>query len=146
MGLISFTVSLHYNLSPFDSPVSSGVNRIECPSRVEEKAKNCLEWLNHESDCLLPSRTNSHSFYNPISISMDKVAKIIRNPGMILFRIIHVFLSFSHSKSKWLQFLFTLLPKHIRLFVSLTLKKDQLIRSASGCIRSMILLSTCLIS
>ena len=43
MGLISFTVSLHYNLSPFDSPISSGVNIIECPSRVEEKIKNCLE-------------------------------------------------------------------------------------------------------
>jgi len=71
-GLISFTVSLHYNLTPFDSPISSGVNRIECPSRIEEKTKNCLEWLNHESYFLLPSRTNSHTFYIPISILMDE--------------------------------------------------------------------------
>ena len=72
MGLISFTVSLHHNLSPFDSPISSRVNRIECPSMVEEKTKNCLECLNHESYCLLPSRTNSHTFYDPISILMDE--------------------------------------------------------------------------
>ena len=72
MGLISFLVSLHYSLSRFDSPIFSGVNRIECPSRVEEKAKNCLEWLNHESYCLLPSRTNSHTFYDPIGILMDE--------------------------------------------------------------------------
>ena len=42
MGSISFTVSLHYNLSPSDLPSSSGLNRIEGPSRVEEKTKNCL--------------------------------------------------------------------------------------------------------
>ena len=69
---MSVIVSLHYNLSPFDSP---GVNRIECPSRVEEKTKYCLEWLNHESYCLIPSRTNSHSFYDPIDILMDEVLK-----------------------------------------------------------------------
>ena len=46
-GLISFTVSLHYNLTPFDSPISSGVNRIESPGRAKEKTKNCLEWLSH---------------------------------------------------------------------------------------------------
>ena len=45
MGLISVTVSLHYNLSPFDS---LGVNRVECLNKVEEKTKNCLEWLSHE--------------------------------------------------------------------------------------------------
>ena len=72
MGLISFTVSLYYNLSPFDSPISSRVNRIECPSKVEEKTKNCLEWLNHESYCLLPSRTSLHTFFDPISILMDE--------------------------------------------------------------------------
>ena len=43
MGLISFTVSLHYNLSPFGFPISFGVNRIECLNKVEEKTKNCLE-------------------------------------------------------------------------------------------------------
>ena len=59
MGLISFTVSLYYNFSPFDS---LGVNRFECPSRVEEKTKNCLEWPSHESYCLPPSRTNLHTF------------------------------------------------------------------------------------
>ena len=74
-GLISFSVSLHYNLSPFDSPISSEVNRIECPSKVEEKTKNCLEWLNHESYCLIPSSTNSHTFYDPISILMDGFLK-----------------------------------------------------------------------
>ena len=68
-------VSLHYNLSPFDFPISLGENRIECPSKVEEKTKNCLEWLNHESYCLLPSSTNSHTFYDPISILMDKFLK-----------------------------------------------------------------------
>ena len=72
MGLISFTVSLHYNVFPFDSPISFGVNRIECPSRVEEKTKNCLEWPSHESYCLLPSRKNLHTFYDPISILMDE--------------------------------------------------------------------------
>ena len=74
-GLISCTISLHYNLSPFDFPISSGVNRIECPSKVEEKTKNCLEWLNHESYCLLPSSTKSHTFYDPISILMDEFLK-----------------------------------------------------------------------
>ena len=49
MGLISFRVSLHYNLSPYDFSIFPGVNIIECPSRVEEKTKNCLKWLNHES-------------------------------------------------------------------------------------------------
>ena len=77
MGLISFTVSFHYNLSPFDSP---GANRIECPSRVEEKTKNCLEWLNHESCFLLPSSTNSHTFHDPISILMDEFLKIQFEP------------------------------------------------------------------
>ena len=48
------------------------MNKIECPSRVEPKTKNCLEWLNHESYCLLPSRTNSHTFYDPIGIMMDE--------------------------------------------------------------------------
>ena len=64
MGLISFTVPLHYNLSPFDS--------LECPSRVEEKTKNCLEWLNHESFCLLPSRVCLHTSYDPVSVWMDE--------------------------------------------------------------------------
>ena len=75
MGLISFTVSFHYNLFPSDSPISSSVNRIECPSKVEEKTKNSLEWLNHESYCLLPSSTSSHTFYDPISILMDECLK-----------------------------------------------------------------------
>ena len=75
MGLISVTVSFHYNLSPFDSPISSGVNRIEFPSMVEEKTKNCLEWLNHDSYCLLPSSTSSHTFYDPISILIDEFLK-----------------------------------------------------------------------
>ena len=75
MGLILFSVSLHYNLSPFDSSIFLGVNIIECLSRVEEKTKNCLKWLNHESYCLLPSRTSSHSFYDPIGILMDEVLK-----------------------------------------------------------------------
>ena len=51
------------------------MNRIECPCWVEEKTKNCLEWMNHESYCLLPSRTSSHSFYDPIGILMDEVLK-----------------------------------------------------------------------
>ena len=72
MGLISFSVLLHYSLFPFESPIFSGVNIIECPSWVEEKTKNCLVWLNHESYCLLPSRTNSHTFYDHISILMDE--------------------------------------------------------------------------
>ena len=72
MGLISFIVSLHYNLSPFNFPISSGVNRIECLSKVEEKTKNCLEWLNHVSFCLLPSRACLHTSYDPISIWMDE--------------------------------------------------------------------------
>ena len=75
MGLISFSVLLHYNLSPFYSPIFSGVNRIECPSWVEEKAKNFLEGLNHESYCHLPWRSNSHYFYDPIAILMDEVCK-----------------------------------------------------------------------
>ena len=72
MGLISFTVSLHYNLSPFDFSISSDVNRIECPSKVEEKTKNCFEWSNHESYCLLPSRACLHTSYDPVSIWMDE--------------------------------------------------------------------------
>ena len=48
------------------------MNRIECPSRVEEETKNCLEWPSHESHCLLPSRANLHTFYDPISILMDE--------------------------------------------------------------------------
>ena len=75
MGLISFTVSLDYNLSPFYSPIYSRVNRIECPSKVEGKTKNRLEWLNHGSYCLLPSRTNLHTFYDPIGILMDEFIK-----------------------------------------------------------------------
>ena len=75
MGLISFSVSLHYNLSPFDSSIFPGVNRIGFPSQIEEKAKNFLEGMNHESYCLLPSRSNSHYFYDPISILMDEVLK-----------------------------------------------------------------------
>ena len=77
MGLISFTVSLYYNLSPFDS---SGVNRIECPNKVEEKTKNYLEWLSHESYCLPPSRTNLHTSYDPISILMDEFLEIQSHP------------------------------------------------------------------
>ena len=80
MGLISFTISLHCNLSLFDSPISSGVNRIECPSKVEEKTKNCLEWLNHESYCLLPSRACLHTFYDPINILMDEFLEIQYHP------------------------------------------------------------------
>ena len=75
MGLILFLVSLHYNLSPFGSSIFPGVNITECPSRVEEKTKNCLKWLNHGSYCLLPSRTSSLSFYAPISILMDEVLR-----------------------------------------------------------------------
>ena len=75
MGLISFLVSLHYNLSPFGSSIFPGVNITECPSRVEEKTKNCLKWLNHESYYLFPSRTSSHYFYDSISILMDEVLK-----------------------------------------------------------------------
>ena len=74
MGLISFSVLLHYNLSPFDPSIFPRVNIIECPSRVEEKTKNCLKWLNHESCCLIPSRTSSH-FYDLISILMNEVLK-----------------------------------------------------------------------
>ena len=80
MGLISFTVSLHYNLSPFDSPISSGVNRIEIPSWVEEKKNNYLEWLSHESYCLLPSRKNLHTFYDPISILIDEFLESQSHP------------------------------------------------------------------
>ena len=80
MGLISFTVSLHYNLYPSDSPISSGVNRIECPNRVEEETKNYLEWLSHESYCLLPSRTNLHTFYDPISILIDEFLESQSHP------------------------------------------------------------------
>ena len=69
------SISLHYNLSPFDSPISSGVNRIECLSKVEEKTKTCLKRLSHDSYCLLPSSTSSHTFYDPISILMDEFLK-----------------------------------------------------------------------
>ena len=72
MGLISFSISLHYNLFSFDSPIFSGVNRIECPSWVKEKTKNCLEWLNHESYCLLPSRACLHTSYDLVSLWMDE--------------------------------------------------------------------------
>ena len=72
MGLISISISLQYNLSPSGSSTFLGVNRIECFSWEEEKTKNCLEWINHESYCSLPSRTNSHYFYDPISILMDE--------------------------------------------------------------------------
>ena len=51
------------------------VNIIECHSWEEEKTKNCLEWLNYESYCLFPSRTNSCNFYDIISILMDEVCK-----------------------------------------------------------------------
>ena len=68
MGLISFIVSLHYNLSPFYSPISYGVNRIECLSKVEEKTKNCLEWLNHESYCLL-HQVRAHIPFMILSVS-----------------------------------------------------------------------------
>ena len=77
MGLILVTISLHYNLSPFDSP---GLNRIECPNKVGEKTKNSLEWLSHESYCLPPSRTNLHTFYDPISILMDEFLEIQSHP------------------------------------------------------------------
>ena len=43
MGLISFSVSLHYNSSPFDFPIFSAVNGIECPSRVERR-KQIIVW------------------------------------------------------------------------------------------------------
>ena len=75
MGLILFSVSLHYNSSPFVSSIFTGVNTIECPSRIEEKTKNFLEWLSHESYCLLLSRMSSHSFYDPVGILMDEVLK-----------------------------------------------------------------------
>ena len=77
MGLISVTVSLHYKFSLFDSP---GVNRIECPNEVEEKTKNCLQWLSHESYCLPPSRKNLHTFYDPINILMDEFLEIQSYP------------------------------------------------------------------
>ena len=80
MGLISFTVSLHYNVSSSDSPISSGVNRIECPSRVEEETKNCLELPSHESHCLLPSRANLHTFYDPINILLDEFLESKSHP------------------------------------------------------------------
>ena len=80
MGLVSFTVSLHYNLSSFDSPISSRVNRIKCPNRVEEKTKHCLEWPSHESYCLLPSRTNLHTFYDPISSLIDEFLESKSHP------------------------------------------------------------------
>ena len=72
MGLISILISLQYNLFPSGSSIFLGVNRIKCLSWEEEKTKNCLEWINHESYCLLPSRTDSHYFYYPISILMDE--------------------------------------------------------------------------
>ena len=70
MGLFSILISLQYNLSPSGFSTCLGVNRIECFSWEEEKTKNCLEWINHESYCFLPSRMDSHYFYDPISILM----------------------------------------------------------------------------
>ena len=80
VGRISTSVPLHYNLSPFGSSIFLGANIIECPSQVEEKTKNCLEGLNHESYSLLPSMLNSHYFYDPIAVLMDEVCKNLSQP------------------------------------------------------------------
>ena len=62
-------------MSPSSSSIFLGVNKIECLSWEEEKIKNCLAELNHESYCLFPSRVNSHYFYDPIGALMDEVCK-----------------------------------------------------------------------
>ena len=141
MGLVSFTVSLHYNLSPFDSP---GVNRIECPSRVEEKTKNCLEWRSHESYCLPPSRTNLHIFYDPISILMDEFLEIQSHPWHD-FISLDPYLSLIFKQQVIMASIFIYITyKPFLICLSLTIKKVQYICSASGCIGFMILPNTCL--
>ena len=51
------------------------MNRIEYPTHVEDRTKDCIAELNHESYCLFPSRVNSHYFYDPIDALMDEVCK-----------------------------------------------------------------------
>ena len=74
-GLISILVLSHYNVSPSGFSIFPGVNRIECPTHVEERTKNCLVKLNHKSYCLFPSKVNSPYFYDPISALIDGVCK-----------------------------------------------------------------------
>ena len=118
IGLISFTVSLHYNLTPFDSP---GVNRIEFPSRIEEKTKSCLEWLSHESYCFSPSRTNLHSFYDPISILMDEFLEIQSHPG-------HDFISLDTYPS----LIFKQQVTMASIFIYITYKPSLICRNING--------------
>ena len=54
-------------------------------------------------------------------------------------------LSLNSKQQVRIQFSFTVLLNHLKLVGSLTAKKAQLIRSASGCIGFMILLNTCMI-
>ena len=71
VGQISTSIPLHYNLSPFDSTVIPGVNKIECHNWVGEETKNSVERLNHVPHYVLPSTLNSHYFYDPIGILME---------------------------------------------------------------------------
>ena len=75
-GLISILVLSHYNLSPSFFSIFHGVNRIVCPTHVQERTNNFQAEMNHESYCLFSSKVNSHSFYDPIIILMDEVLNI----------------------------------------------------------------------
>ena len=73
-GLISILVLSHYDVFPSGFSIFPGVNRIECPTHVEERTKNCLAELNHKSYGLFPSKVISH-YYDPIITLMDEVCK-----------------------------------------------------------------------
>ena len=111
MGLISFLVSSHYNLFPLGFFVFPGFNIIECLSPGEEKTNNYLEWLNHESYCILPSRTNLHTFYDPIGILMDEFLESLFYPW-------HDFISYYPD----LYLNFKLQVRMVSIFIYITLK------------------------
>ena len=92
-------------------PNFPGVNRIECPTHVEERTKNCLAELNHESYCLLPSRTNSHTFYDPIGILMDEFPES-------QFQAWHVFIPYCPD----LSLNFKQQVRMVSIFIYITLK------------------------
>ena len=104
MGLISFIVSLHYNLSPFDSPIFSWVNRIECPSWIEEK--KIIVWsgwiLSH---IVFLHQERTHIIFMILSVSWwMRFSKFNFSLGMSSFHIVHIFVWISNSKLEWFKF------------------------------------------
>ena len=73
-GLISILVLSHYDVFPSGFSIFPGVNRIECPTHVEERKRNCLAELIHKSYGLFPLKVSSH-YYDRISTLMDEVCK-----------------------------------------------------------------------